>query len=259
MLNRARPGVSRRVLVRMWVRMLVLVLAVLAAALTARLGFWQLDRARQKLDLQDRIQSRQALPPLAQAELARSAAAADAQHYRRISLRGRWLAEHTLYLDNRQMNARQGFFVVTPLLLAGGDAVLVQRGWTPRDFSDRSKVLPLQTPTGEVEVLGRIAPPPSKLFELGGAESGPIRQNLDLTALALEIHLPLRPLSVQQIASVGQAASAATPDDTLLRQWPAPAVDVGKHQGYAFQWFALCALITGLTLWFQILSPRPRL
>ena len=251
MLNLGRLRLSRRGV--------ALVLAVLAAALTARLGFWQLDRARQKLDLQDRIQSRQALPPLAQPELARSAAAADAQHYRRISLRGRWLTEHTLYLDNRQMNARQGFFVVTPLLLAGGDAVLVQRGWTPRDFGDRSKVLPLKTPSGEVEVLGRIAPPPSKLFEMGGAESGPIRQNLDLSVFALEIHLPLRPLSVQQIAAEGPAvAGSASNDDTLLRQWPAPAVDVGKHHGYAFQWFALCALITGLALWFQILRPRPR-
>ena len=249
MLTLGRPGVSRR-------RVLVLLLALLAAALTARLGFWQIDRGRQKLALQDRIQSRQALPPLAQAELARSAAAADAQHYRRISLRGRWLVEHTLYLDNRQMNARQGFFVVTPLLLASGDAVLVQRGWTPRDFSDRSKVLPLATPAGEVEIVGRIAPPPSKLFELGGAESGPIRQNLDISALALEIHVPLRPLSVQQLAGDGQTGAAAGADADLLRQWPAPAVDVGKHQGYAFQWFALCALITGLTLWFQILSPR---
>lgn len=249
MLTLGRPGLSRR-------RVGVLVLALLAAALTARLGFWQIDRGRQKLALQDRMQSRLALPPLGQAELARSAAAADAQHYRRISLRGRWLVEHTLYLDNRQMNARQGFFVVTPLLLASGDAVLVQRGWTPRDFIDRSKVLPLATPAGEVEIVGRIAPPPSKLFELSGAESGPIRQNLDIPALALEIHVPLRPLSVQQLAPDGQAGVAAGADANLVRQWPAPAVDVGKHQGYAFQWFALCALITGLTLWFQILSPR---
>ena len=55
-------------------------------------------------------------------------------------------------------------------------------------------------------------------------------------------------------------AATAPPvaDDGLLRQWPAVAIDVGKHHGYAFQWFALCALITGLYVWFQLLRPRLR-
>jgi surfeit locus 1 family protein len=245
---------------------LVLVAALLGVALTARLGFWQLDRARQKLDLQARITSRAELPAVLQAELAHDAAAAEAQHYRRITLRGRWLAERTVYLDNRQMNARQGFFVLTPLLLASGDAVLVQRGWSARDFNDRTRRQPLATATGEVLVPGRIAPPPSKLFALGGAESGPIRQNVDLAALAGEIGVALRPLSVQQTAEARPAdadADASAPDgpdaaagDGLLRQWPVPTLDVGKHHGYAFQWFALCALITGLAVWFQLLRPR---
>jgi surfeit locus 1 family protein len=249
---------SRGPSVRQW---LVLLATLLAVLLTARLGFWQLDRARQKLDLQERIASRAALAPVPQAMLARDAAAAEGQFYRPISLRGRWLTERTVYLDNRQMNARQGFFVVTPLLLANGDAVLVQRGWSPRDFSDRTRLQPLATPGGEVLVPGRIAPPPSKLFALGGAESGAIRQNLDLVALAGEIGVALRPLSVQQTAAasgvdVDPDRPAALAEDGLLRQWPAPAVDVGKHHGYAFQWFALCALITGLFVWFQLLRPR---
>ena len=115
--------------------MLVLVAALLAALGTARLGFWQLDRAQQKLDLQARLQARAVLPPLSPTELPGDAAAAQAQYDRPVQLRGRWLSEHTLYLDNRQMNARQGFYVLTPLRLPSGDAVLVQRGWMPRDFA----------------------------------------------------------------------------------------------------------------------------
>jgi surfeit locus 1 family protein len=271
-------------------RTVVLIAALLAATGTARLGFWQLDRAQQKIALQDRIESRAELPPLLQTELARTPAMAADQHYRRITLRGRWLVERTVYLDNRQMAARQGFFVITPLLLASGDAVLVQRGWAPRDFIDRSQLPALPTPAGEVLVTGRIAPPPSKLFELGAAGSGPIRQNLEIAAFAAEIGVALRPVSVQQTRAVvlvspddaaprsadadleadlslsatteSRAAAPAIaavntlPADPLLRQWPAPAVDVGKHYGYAFQWFALCALISGLALWFQIIRPR---
>ena len=246
-----------------WLRSAGLLLAsLLAALLTARLGLWQLDRARQKLELQTRMQSRAELPPLAQADLARNLSQADDQHYRRIVLRGRWLADATVYLDNRQMNARPGYFVVTPLLLADGDAVLVQRGWMARDFTDRTRLAALPTPVAEVVVPGRIAPPPAKLFEFQGTESGPIRQNLDVGSFANEIGQPLRPLSVQQTEAAlmaqlapGPASAAADP---LLRQWPAPAVDIGKHHGYAFQWFALATLITGLYVWFQLLRPLLR-
>lgn len=246
--------------------LLVLLAALASLALTARLGVWQLDRARQKLDLQARIEARAEQPPLPAPALAVDPDTALQQHYRRTTLRGRWLADRTVYLDNRSMNGRQGFIVVTPLLLPDGDAVLVQRGWTPRDFLDRTRLAPLTTPGGTVRVPGRIAPPPSKLLELAGAESGPIRQNLDLAAFATETRLRLRPLSLQQTAAVladdapadaaATVASAGAPaDDGLLRQWPAPAVDVGKHHGYAFQWFALSTLIAGLYLWFQLLRP----
>ena len=239
--------------------LLVLLAALASLALTARLGFWQLDRAQQKLDLQARIQARAEQPPLPAPALAAEPDAAAQQHYRRTTLGGRWLAERTVYLDNRSMNGRQGFIVVTPLLLPDGDAVLVQRGWMPRDFLDRTRLAPLATPTGPVRVPGRIAPPPSKLLELAGADSGPIRQNLDLPAFAAETRLRLRPLSLQQTGAAlldDAAGDAAVPaDDGLLRQWPAPAVDVGKHHGYAFQWFALSTLIAGLYLWFQLLRP----
>ena len=248
---------------RGWRSLVVLVAAVLAASATARLGWWQLDRAQQKLDLQARITARGNLAPLPQGDLPRSEATAADQHYRPVQLRGRWLQQHTLYLDNRQMNARQGFFVVTPLLLAPGDAVLVQRGWMPRDFNDRARLQPLPDQPGEVLVTGRLAPPPSKLLDLAGAEQGPIRQNLDVVAFSRELGVALRPLSVQQTQPVallpadGQASTAAA-DDRLLRAWPAVAVDVGKHHGYAFQWFSLSALVIGLTLWFQFLRPRLR-
>ena len=253
-------GSSRR-------RAVVLIAALLTSVLTARLGWWQLDRAAQKLDLQARIEARGSLPPLPQAQLPLDAAAAGEAHYRPVLLRGRWLADRTVALDNRQMNARQGFYIVTPLLLAPGDAVLVQRGWMPRDFTDRTRLAPLPDQPGEVLVAGRIAPAPAKLLALAGADPGPIRQNLDLAAMSQEIGVPLRPWSVQQTEATRaapaalEAAAAGQPpwaDDRLLRHWPAVAVDVGKHHGYAFQWFALCALVLGLTAWFQLLRPRFR-
>lgn len=238
-------------------RWLVLLATVLAATLTLRLGLWQVDRAAQKTALQTALDERRALPPLDASELAREAALAPAQHHRRVRLTGQWADIHTVYLENRQMHGRPGFYVVTPLRLADGSAVLVQRGWLPRDLLDRTRVQAPALPTGEVQVAGRIAPPPGRLYEFNGAASGVLRQNLDLVAFALETGLELRPLSLVQESDAADGAGR-TPADGLLRDWPAPATGVAKHHGYAFQWFALAALIVGLYVWFQLLRPRRR-
>jgi surfeit locus 1 family protein len=224
-------------------RWLVLLAAVLGAALTARLGVWQLDRAAQKIALQAAIEAEAGKPVLTQADLG-----VDDLH-RRVALRGHWVAEHTVWLDNRPMDGHTGFFVVTPLRLAGSDAaILVQRGWAPRNQLDRLQLPPLATASYEVEVVGRLAASPSRLYELGEGVPGAIRQNLDPAAFAVESGLKLLPLTVVQTAATG-------PDDTLLRHWPAPDLGLQKHYGYAFQWFALCALIVGLYVWFQLLRP----
>lgn len=221
-------------------------------ALTARLGVWQLSRAAQKQALQAALEAHGAQAELASADLPLTAQAAAEQHYRRVRLQGEWVAQATVFLENRQMNGRPGFYVLTPLKLAGThEAVLVQRGWAPRDLMDRLRVPTVTSPAGPVELRGELAPPPSKLYDFAGdSASGAIRQNLDLAEFARESGLVLRPYAVLQ------ADSPSTTQDGLLRQWPRPAVDIHKHHGYAFQWFALCALIAGLYVWFQLVRPR---
>ncbi len=229
---------------------IVLLAAVLAAAGTARLGLWQLDRADQKNRLHDAQQRQRLLPPIQQSALAREVAATALQLHRAVVLKGHWLPAQTVYLENRQMNDQPGFYAVTPLRLDDGSAVLVQRGWVPRDLMDRTRIVLPPLPDGAVQVQGHIALSPGRLYDFAGAASGPIRQNLDIAAFAHETGLPLRPLTVVQ--DDGPVA----PADGLKRQWPQPAADVSKHYGYAFQWFALCALIVGLYVWFQLIRPH---
>jgi len=229
---------------RFW---LVTLATLLTMAATAALGLWQLDRAAQKRDLQASIDERGMLPAWSEADVLKMADPAAGLH-RAVRLSGEWVRNATLFLDNRQMGGRPGFYVITPLRLEGStQAVLVQRGWVPRDFEDRNRVPEVVTPDGPVGVEGRLAPPPGKLYELGEAGTGLIRQNVDLEALALEWGVPLLALSVVQ---TGDA------DDGLRREWPVVAAGVQKHHGYAFQWFGLCALAGFLYVWFQFISPR---
>ncbi|WP_254606949.1 SURF1 family protein [Rhodoferax sp. BAB1] len=225
---------------RFWV---VTVAALLGVALTLALGRWQLGRADEKQALQARIDARAQLPVLDGRSLA--GVLDEELLHRRIEALGQWLPQYTVFLDNRQMNGRPGFYVLTPLRLDGGAVVLVQRGWVPRNFEDRLRVPQIDTPAGLVKVQGRIAPAPSKLYEMGEAGSGAIRQNLDLAQFRVETGLALVEGSIQQTGATRQ-------DDGLLRDWPQINTGVDKHYGYAFQWFGLCALITLLYVWFQI-------
>ncbi|MDO9402987.1 MAG: SURF1 family protein [Polaromonas sp.] len=227
-------------------RFWVVTLAALAMmVLTFSLGQWQLRRAAQKEALQQAIDSQAQLPVLDAAGLLHADSAAVI--HRRAVLTGTWQGAHTVYLDNRPMAGRSGFIVVTPLLLEDrAQVVLVQRGWAPRDFTERTRLPAVETPGGLVTVQGRIAPAPSKLYQLGETSAGRIRQNLDIPEFRRETGLPLLDVSLLQTGTAGEG---------LLRDWAAPDFGVDRHYGYAFQWFSLSVLLAVLYAWFQLISP----
>ncbi len=255
----------------------MVIATVLGTAAALALGVWQLDRADQKKAMQRAIDERGRLAPITTPALPGADQPADAALvHRRATLAGQWDVAHTVYLDNRVMTGHTGFYVVTPLKLAGrAEAILVQRGWAPRNARQREALPVVLTPTGDVRIEGRLAASVSQAYALGrDAPVGTIRQNVDLAAFQAETGLRLLPLVLLQTEPdrVGDDASAgsppstsapslaagaveAAPPDGLHRHWPPPAVDVHKHYGYAFQWFALAALILGLYVWFQVLAP----
>lgn len=220
--------------------------AVLGFAATLALGLWQLGRGHERDALEASITRREALPPLPPAVLL--APDAHEQLHRRVVVRGTWDAPHTVFLDNRQMRGVPGFYVITPLRIEGSSrAVLVQRGWVQRNFERREDLPPVTTPAGIVEVTGRIAPPPARLYEFRAEQRGAIRQNLELAPFRAETGLDLLDVSVVQ---TGPAAEG------LLRDWPHPSSGSERNYGYAFQWWAMSALIAILYVWFQFIVPR---
>jgi surfeit locus 1 family protein len=234
-----------------WQRWLVLGMAALGVALTFSLGLWQVGRAAEKTALQNAKQAQADQLVLDGRSLGTALDAAPQRQaliHRRMTLKGQWLPEHTVFLDNRQMNAKPGFFALTPLKLENtGAVVLVQRGWAQRSFTDRAALPVLQTPEGGVEVQGHLAPWPSRLYDFGGTETGPIRQNLDLMAYRQATGLQVLEVTLLQSGPASEG---------LLREWPQVASGVEKHHGYAFQWFGLSGLIALLYVWFQIVQPR---
>ena len=224
----------------------ILLVTLLVSGITARLGFWQLGRAQTKETLNAITEARKSDPALRNEDWT-AQPVPDAWLQRRVELEGQWLAQYTVYLDNRTMKSQTGFYVLTPFQLANGPVLLVQRGWVARDRARSDVLPPLQTPQGKLSLQGKVVHSPSKLMELGASAQtqqgfNVIRQNIDIEEFGLETKLSL-------LATVQQTNDAG---DGLVREWPQSISGADKNRGYAFQWFALSALALILFAWFQV-------
>jgi cytochrome oxidase assembly protein ShyY1 len=217
------------------------IICLCLAALGVVLGMWQLSRAEGKRALQQAWATRAALAPLDGLQLAQVAdsSAALALDGRRVLVRGEFLPQWVVYLDNRQQQGQPGLWVMMPFKLAqNGATVLVARGWLPRDKRDRSAIAPYATPAGPVELQALVRSHVARLMQLGAdvsLKSGAIVQNLDLQQARQASNLPLLPLLLEQTVPAHE-------QDHLGRIWPQASSGIEKHEGYAFQWFALAAV-----------------
>jgi cytochrome oxidase assembly protein ShyY1 len=210
------------------------VATVLLVALGVSLGNWQQRRAADKIALQHTLAERGAGAPLV---LGPELVAAAPLEYRRVRVTGQFVASYPVYLNNRPQDGRAGFYLVMPLKLAGSDThVLVARGWLPRNSADAARIAPYQTPAGTVTVDGIVKASVGHIMQLGTSEPvkpGAIVQNIDPARFAQATGLKLQPFFIEQ---GGPGAHG------LVRDWPSPSLGVEKHQGYAFQWYALAAM-----------------
>ena len=201
--------------------------------------------------LQDALADRASAPELETAALL--AEPADwAQTHRRVVLEGFWLAQHSVWVDSPDSrHGRAGLWVLTPLQLDASKAVLVQRGWVPRDAQKPDSAAAYETESGVVRLHGRIAPqavpatPGAFAAAPGASGSSRIRHNLSLDRFREETGVQLQAVVLQTDAS----------DDGLLREEPMPAVQASHHQALARWWFALAAVLGALCVWFQGLQP----
>jgi len=197
------------------------------------LGNWQVRRAAEKTALQARLAQRTALPPLVLDGRTVDPAAIE---YRRVIVTGEFIPDWPVFLDNRPLEGRTGFVLLMPFRIAGSnETVLVARGWLPSDAAAHDRVPQVATPVGRTTIEGLAVLHPARVMELGTPpppRPSAIVQNLDPAGFARASGFAVLPVLVEQTGL----------DPALIRKWPAPAVDVDRNKGYAFQWYALAAM-----------------
>lgn len=209
--------------------------ALAAIVVMILLGNWQTRRAEQKLALQERVDALAQGPVLS---LPSTPIAASEYAYSRVTVRGEFAPQYTVFVDNRVLRGLPGYHVVTPFKIRGGDMhVLVNRGWVGVGPT-RAQFPPVRTPAGELVLEGLAVVPPERVYELAReVGTGPLVQHLVPARIAERTGFRLQPIVLQQTSD--------TPDG-LARHWERPDLGVNTHRAYAVQWYAMGVLVAVL-------------
>ncbi|WP_307721759.1 SURF1 family protein [Massilia horti] len=209
---------------------------MLLVALGIALGNWQERRAAQKMAIYQRLAERFPQAPIV---LGPAPMPAAPMEFRRVTVTGQFDTAWPIFLENKTYQGRPGSYLVMPFKIADSQMyVLVARGWLPGDPARYDKVPDYPTPTGTVTIEGRVAGSLGRALQLGKPpvlRPNAFVQNLEPAAFAQASGLRLQPFFVEQTGPKLEG-------EPFVRDWPAPAMGIEKHQGYAFQWYALAAM-----------------
>ncbi|MEX0733715.1 MAG: SURF1 family protein [Steroidobacteraceae bacterium] len=210
------------------------VATVAAVVLFAALGEWQLGRATEKRALA--AEFARAGPALEWRQLP-----SEAPRFQRVSVRGRYDTDRQFLLDNMSHAGRPGVQVLTPLLLADGSAVLVNRGWLP--FGATREDLP-EVPVGDElrAITGRIDELPRPPIELAAEAPAGWPKLVQYPRIKELSDLLDRDLDPRVIL-----LDPAEPEG-FVRAWTVPGTPPTRHLAYAVQWFAFAALAVAIWL-----------
>ncbi len=222
-------GMRLRFAARFWPTLATALLVPLFVGL----GFWQLERAGQKSELQAEYDARLRGPVVA---IGASLQPAEELRFYRVVARGRYDTSHQLLIDNRVHQGRVGYHVVTPLKIEASDTrVLVNRGWIALG-RDREHLPAIDTPAGVQEITGVAVVPAEHVFTLGapvaaGGAWETVWQNIDMPRFRASVTYPVQPVVV--LLDPSSAAGG------LVRDWSRLDAGIATHKAYAFQWFVL--------------------
>ncbi|MGC1211533.1 MAG: SURF1 family protein [Micromonospora sp.] len=225
-----------------------LALTLVAAALMVFLGNWQLDRYRGRTAVNERIDAgakmtpaplRDAMPAPTGGPGTAGPAPAERVTWTRVTATGRYDPSNLILVRGRTVESTVGFEVLTPLVLADGTAVLVDRGWIPPAPGGSATAQPQvpAAPTGEVTVTGRVVASEGGAGAVDRREGKLEIRRVGVTRLARELPYPIHGGYVL----LDQQTPAADP---AFRAVPIGHTNNWQNFGYVVQWW----LFAGMSL-----------
>jgi cytochrome oxidase assembly protein ShyY1 len=147
-----------------------------------------------------------------------------------VSLGGTWLPDSTLYVENEYVHGKNGYWVVTPVIVDGTkSAIPVVRGWSPKPHAE--------TISGHVTLTGWLEP-----TDDGGVDSNPDDDIIPTLQIATVVQYVDEDLFSAYVVANGASAPAATGTDGLSRVPDPTTPTVSGFTGlrnllYAIEWW----------------------
>ena len=226
----------------------------LFAALFAALGAWQLRRADENRALAEQFAAGSGATLLGDPP----ALLTDSNRFRRIEVRGTYVAAPQFLLDNMPHDSTAGYHVLTAMRVEGVTRrLLVNRGWVGggsdrRTLPDVSASTEPRTITGRIE---RLPQPGMRLGEPAAAVSAPTTESVavveypTMAELAAQLGQPL--FDYQLLLDAAEPGGYA-------RDWQAPGIGPERNLVYAGQWVLLGVGALGAAVTIAIRSLRRR-
>jgi surfeit locus 1 family protein len=233
-------------------------LALLAAFGFMQLGRWQWHRADQKRALAAAFATGLATEATPLGDRPTTVL----PRYGAVTVEGRYDAAHQFLLDNLIVDGQPGYEVLTPLQLADGRWLLVNRGWVALPGHSRARLPAVTLPadaaprriSGRLDELpvnalasGRAAPSAANEAGAGaGSADWPKRTSFPTSAeLAAALGHPVEPR---------QLLLSANEVDGYLRDWKPASAGFGpeRHVSYAVQWWGLGLLALFLLVFMNL-------
>ena len=205
-------------------------------------GTWQVQRLHWKEALIAEREAHLAVPPMSIAAIGTMTASLD---HRRVRATGTFLHDREMHLVARSHRGQVGVRVITPLALAGGGNVLVDRGWVPRDKTDPANRRGGQI-RSPVEIIGilRAGGRPSSWTPDNGPNEN-VWHYIDIPAMAARAGLSkFRDFVVL-------AGPAPNPGGVPIGT-PLTVEVANNHLQYAVTWYALAAVLAAIYLIYHL-------
>jgi surfeit locus 1 family protein len=220
-------------------------LTIALCVVFVRLGEWQWQRGVHRQAEWDAFARGADTPvPLAAQNLAAL------PRFKRIAVGGSWDGAHQFLIDNQSHGGLPGYAVLTPLRLADGRVLVVNRGWVPFTGS-RARLPQIALPEGApVTLTGRLDNLPVAGLALGhaapmvGGSWPKVTGFPTLADLATALHERLEPWTLLLDPHSG---------DGYVRDWQPPGLSPLRHWSYAIQWWGFAVT---LTIIWGIMSAR---
>lgn len=217
---------------------IVCLVTVVAFSILINLGLWQLSRAEEKSQIEQKVRLRANLPALSLSQLTREQLdnpTGVKVHLEVTPIEGRYLL-----LDNQSVGGDVGYLALQLVRSQSGRWVLLERGFVsaPALRSELPQVDWLVEPLKIEARLYRKSPNPlSQDLHLEQGEVSRI-QNLNFAQLEQQWQIELMPYVVQPQVEPWP----------YLQPWQPVSMNADKHHGYAVQWFAMATVLAIISL-----------